>query len=168
MDNNYYDLYRPSFDAIFLLLPISLDCSLNTLECQSKKCISKDLENDTILNCPPPDCIDEPSLAKHCKAKPIYQQPSSHVLAISALTSLFMVMFGIVTCWYCFKFRNCWNDNQTNNTNTGGRSGVSRPDMEFQTIRIPSTPEAASAPPPLEDHDNPPSYDSLFKDRKVV
>lgn len=140
------------------------------MECQPKKCISKNLENDTILNCPPPGCRDEPSLADHCKVKPIYQPPSSHVLAISALTSLFMVMFGIVTCWYCFKFRNCWGDNPAHNPNASGqRSGASRPDMEFQTIRIPSTPEvAASAPPTMEDHDNPPSYDSLFKDRKVL
>ncbi|KAG4077031.1 hypothetical protein HA402_016018 [Bradysia odoriphaga] len=143
------------------------DCSRNTLECQPNKCIAKIFENDTVLNCPPPGCLDEPSLAEHCKAKPIYQAPSSHILAISALTSLFMVMFGIVTCWYCFKFRHCWNDNQTNNPNASSRSGTSRPDMEFQTIRIPATPELASGAPPLDD-DNPPSYDSLFRDRKVL
>lgn len=156
----FYNFY--SFHSV-------IDCTSNSLECQPKKCISKDLENDTILNCPPPNCLDEPSLADHCKIKPIYQAPSSHVLAISALTSLFMVMFCIVTCWYCFKFRNCWGDNQANNPNTSGRSGTSRPDMEFQTIRIPATPDiGASAPSPMDDHDKPPSYDSLFKDRKVL
>ncbi|KAJ6642831.1 hypothetical protein Bhyg_07785 [Pseudolycoriella hygida] len=144
------------------------DCTRNTLECQEKKCISKDLQNDTILNCPPPFCRDEPSLEHLCNVKQTYQAPSSHVLAISALTSLFLVMFAIVTCWYCFKFRN-WNDNQTNSPDTSARLRTSRPDMEFQTIRIPAAPEmSASAPPVMEDHDNPPSYDSLFKDRKVV
>lgn len=138
------------------------------MECQPKKCISKDLENDNVLNCPPPGCLDEPSLAEQCKIKPIYQAPSSHVLAISALTSLFMVMFGIVACWYCFKFRHCWNDNQSNNPNASSRPGTTRPDMEFQTIRVPSTPDLASTAPPLEEHDNPPSYDSLFKERKVL
>lgn len=141
------------------------DCSRNTLECQPNKCINKNFENDTVLNCPPPGCHDEPFLAEHCKPKPIYQAPSSHVLAISALTSLFMVMFGIVTCWYCFKFRHCWNDSQTSNTNATSRPGTSRPDMEFQTIRIPPTPELESSAPPLSE-DNPPSYDSLFKERK--
>lgn len=120
------------------------------------------------MNCPPPDCRDEPMLADRCKVKPIYEPPGSHVLAISALTSLFVVMFAIVTCWYCFKFRNCWNDNQMNNSSASSRPGTSRPDMEFQTIRIPTSPDsAASAPPQLDDiHDNPPSYDSLFRDRK--
>lgn len=147
---------------------VLLDCSSNSFECQSGKCIAKELENDSVLNCPPPDCRDEPSLSDYCKDKPVYQQPSSHVLAISALTSLFMVMFAIVACWYCFKFRNCWDNNPTT-ANVSSRSGTARPDMEFQTIQVPATPEvSASAPPIMEDHDNPPSYDSLFRDRKVL
>lgn len=143
----------------------NLDCSRYSMECQPHKCISKDLENDSYLNCPPPDCRDEPMLAEKCNPKPIYEPPSSHVLAISALTSLFVVMFAIVTCWYCFKFRHCWNDNQSNNPNGSQRQGASRPDMEFETIRIPQTPDI-QASAPSSDHDNPPSYDSLFRERK--
>lgn len=37
------------------------------LRCSSEKCISEELRDDTILNCPPPRCLDESDCVNHEK-----------------------------------------------------------------------------------------------------
>lgn len=146
--------------------------------CSPGHCISKSLENDGIVNCPPKYCLDEET----CFTKPIAEEQLNHSnIALSALTSLIFTLFAVGLClWICWKYTSCKNMNTSMTSSTSGNSSRRNrnnnaqrtTEPEFQTIELPPafidrsandrSIEMSSQQPPIDDKDLPPSYESLF------
>lgn len=117
------------------------------------------------MNCPPPKCFDEPSCLGKTK-NDILVQPSPSSIVLSAITSLLFTMCGVATClWMCFKYRECMHicAAVTSTPGTRDRTIVNQSaNIQMQSPIVPVTPELPYSPPPTEEKDLPPSYDSLF------
>lgn len=148
--------------------------------CAPGHCISKLLENDGIVNCPPKFCLDEET----CFTKPIAEEQLNHSnIALSALTSLIFTLFAVGLClWVCWKYTSCKNMNTSMTSANSGNNGRNRnnaqraSEPEFQTIELPpvfdrtanSIDTSSPQPPPIDDKDLPPSYESLFSTPPIL
>lgn len=143
--------------------------------CAPGHCISKLLENDGIVNCPPKYCLDEET----CFTKPVAEEQLNHSnIALSALTSLIFTLFAVGLClWVCWKYSNCKNFDTSTMRNssatavTSARTQQRMAEPEFQTIELPPafnypnespTVTTSAQSQPIDDKDLPPSYESLF------
>lgn len=163
---------------------IFIDCetaAYHQIMCAPGHCISKSLENDGIVNCPPKYCLDEET----CFTKPVAEEQLNHSnIALSALTSLIFTLFAVGLClWVCWKYSNCKNLNSAQPRNSGATT-VGSPlrqqrmvEPEFQTIELPpvfvdrmanESSAVITSPQSNDDKDLPPSYESLFSTPSLV
>lgn len=116
-------------------------------------CISRSLYDDSIINCIPPYCADEPRY--HGKCGISFLKPGPVTVAI--ISSLVFVASGVAIAWHFFKiFVSC------------SRYFVHRetiePIVEYQSVYVPpETDNTLGAAQSSTTDDPPPSYESLFQ-----
>lgn len=140
-------------------------------------CISVALQDDNIINCPPPDCSDESS---KCPSIRTYGQPNilpnqSNII-LSAITSLIFTLVAVGSCfWICWKIKDCWigevsgspsnqASDRSHRTRTPGDTGTSEGSVALNVSSQQGSYYRPSAPPIEDKSDLPPSYDALFPD----
>lgn len=126
-------------------------------------CIAQPFFNDSIVNCPFIDCVDEAGCSKNDLQTTFddVQPPYGSKILICSLSFVF-ITFGSFACliWLCKKHKVlCWADQFAHPSRAQARV------MEMN--ENPGVNAAPSAPPPLPlpEEDKPPSYESLFPSR---
>lgn len=144
-------------------------------QCTTFGCIDSSFDQDHIINCPIPNCLDEQGCFDIEKVKVV----STSNIAISAITSLIFTMVGVGSCiWMCWKhkecFRQCAASSHQQHSNSGNNGGMMNNSSGGRSDggggsghRLPSNMEmqSSSSGHRSQDKDLPPSYDSLFPDR---
>lgn len=131
-------------------------------QCSEGRCISLSLFDDSIINCIPPSCGDEPKLLSKCGTELTYH-PShmSYVLVISV--SLFAVIVVVAVAWYCFRLYVRYNGY------FGGHAAAPNiPVVEYRAAYVPpATDDTLGATQAQPTTENPPSYDSVISDNRT-
>lgn len=124
-------------------------------------CISREFFNDSVVNCPFIDCVDEGGCSNN-DVLSIFDdvQPYYGTKVLIGSVSFLFILFGAFVCflWLCKKHKVlCWADEFAHPNRT-----------QTRVIEMNENPEvsvAPSAPIPPPEEDKPPSYDSLFPSR---
>lgn len=127
-------------------------------------CIPEKFFNDSIVNCPYVDCVDEGG----CSNNDIISifddvQPYYGTKVLIGSVSFLFLLFGAFVCfiWMCKKHKIlCWADEFAHPTQTTRVIELSENPAVATATAMPSAP---AVPPPEED--KPPSYESLFPSR---
>lgn len=126
-------------------------------------CIQEKFFNDSVVNCPYIDCVDEGGCSNN-EIVSIFDdvQPYYGTKVLIGSVSFLFLIFGAFVCflWLCKKHKVlCWADE------------FARPNRtETRVIEMNETREHTNAPPtappfPPPEEDKPPSYESLFPSR---
>lgn len=127
-------------------------------------CISDNFFNDSVVNCPYLDCVDEFG----CSDDDVFRlfddvQPYYGTKVLIGSVSFLFLIFGAFVCfvWLCKKHKVlCWADEFAHPSRaTPNQSRV----MEMN--ENPAVNAAPSAPVLPPEEDKPPSYESLFPSR---
>lgn len=126
-------------------------------------CIPQKYFNDSIVNCPFIDCVDEGGCS-NSEVTSIFDdvQPYYGTKVLIGSVSFLFLVFGAFVCflWLCKKHKVlCWADEFAHPPN---RTQTRVIEMS-ENPEVTPTPSAPVIPPPEED--KPPSYESLFPSR---
>lgn len=129
-----------------------------------KTCIYENFFNDTIVNCPYVDCVDEGGCADENFTILDEVPPYYGTKVLVGSVSFLFVLFGCFVCfiWLCKKHKVlCWADEFAHpNRTSGSPARVMEMSEQPGVVAASGVP---TAPPPEED--KPPSYESLFPSR---
>lgn len=133
-------------------------------------CIDPIFFNDSIVNCPFDNCLDENGCSIVTRNPDLMRDSGmSTKIILSAVTSLVVSFLVFIGCIWILKKtgRVCWSMHFSDTNRVATAATQPSRVMEMQNL---SETEANSAPPPATlapecDKDPPPSYDSLFPAR---
>lgn len=125
-------------------------------------CIPEKFFNDSIVNCPYLDCVDEGGCSDE-EVISFYDdvQPYYGTKVLIGSVSFLFLIFGAFVCfiWLCKKHKVlCWADEFAHPVRTSGN--------QSRVMEMSENPVVTAAPSvPLPEEDKPPSYESLFPSR---